>query len=80
LAATLQKAGVPADTAQAIEKDNASARINGLRAALAVLALLALIALALTWKLPDRQPGVEDVQPGELEADAASEKLRPGAA
>jgi predicted MFS family arabinose efflux permease len=80
LAATLQKAGVPADTAQAIEKDNASARINGLRAALAVLALLALIALALTWKLPDRQPGVEDAQPGELEGDAASEKLRPGAA
>jgi hypothetical protein len=80
LAATLQKAGVPADTAQAIEKDNASARINGLRAALAVLALLALIALALTWKLPDRQPGVEDAQPGELEGGAASEKLRPGAA
>jgi MFS family permease len=80
LAATLQKAGVPADTAQAIEKDNASARINGLRAALAVLALLALIALALTWKLPDRQPGVEDAQPGELEGGAASEKLRPVAA
>ena len=43
LGATLEKAGVP-DTAQAIVDDNASGRINGLRAALAVLALLALLA------------------------------------
>ncbi len=61
LSATLQKAGVPPDTAQAIEKSNASARLNGLRAALSVLALLALLALALTWRLPDQQPGEDEV-------------------
>ena len=57
LGATLQKAGVPPDTSQAIVNDNASARINGLRAALAVLALLALLGLALTRRLPTVQPG-----------------------
>jgi MFS family permease len=56
LGATLQKAGVPSDTAQAIVDDNASARINGLRAALAVLAFFALLALALTGRLPTVQP------------------------
>jgi hypothetical protein len=59
LGSTLQKAGVPPATAEAIVNDNASARINGLRAALAVLALLALVALALTWRLPTKQPASE---------------------
>ncbi len=57
LGSTLQKAGVPPETAQAIVDDNASARINGLRAALAVLAFFALLALALTRRLPTVQPG-----------------------
>ncbi len=56
LSAALKQANVPADTAQAIVADNASARINGLRAALAVLALLALLALGMTRRLPRRQP------------------------
>lgn len=63
LNATLQKAGVPPDTAQAIVDDNASARLNGLRAALSVLALLALVALAATRRLPTRQPGPDEDQP-----------------
>jgi hypothetical protein len=72
LDATLQKAGVPKDTAQAIAADNASARINGLRAALAVLALLALLALALTWRLPTKQPGTDEVQRGPVEGEELS--------
>ncbi len=52
LEATLEKANVPPQTAQAIADANASSRINGLRAALAVLALIALAALALTGRLP----------------------------
>ena len=61
LDATLQKAGVPPDTAQAIAADNASARLNGLRAALSVLALLALLALAATRRLPTTQPGSDEI-------------------
>ena len=53
LASALDEAGVPPSTAQAIADENASSRINGLRAALGVLALLALLALLLTRRLPD---------------------------
>ena len=55
----LRRAGqgdVPTETADAIVADNASARINGLRASLAILALLALVGLALTRRLPTVQP------------------------
>ncbi len=57
LSATLEKAGVPASTAKAVVDDNATSRINGLRAALAVLAFMALLGLVLTRRLPTRQPG-----------------------
>jgi hypothetical protein len=66
---------VPQDTAQAIAADNASARLNGLRAALSVLALLALLALAATRRLPTKQPGADEVQPEAL----GSEDLSPDA-
>jgi MFS family permease len=56
LQATLAKAGVPPATATAIVDVNASSRINGLRAALAVLAFLALVALVFTRRLPVVQP------------------------
>jgi MFS family permease len=56
LHATLEKAGVPPATASAIVDVNASSRINGLRAALALLALLALVALVFTRRLPVVQP------------------------
>ncbi len=57
LNAALDKAGVPPATAQAIVDENATSRINGLRAALAVLAMLALAALLCTRRLPTTQPG-----------------------
>jgi hypothetical protein len=60
LNATLEKAGVAPATAQAIVDANASSRINGLRAALAVLALIALAAVALTRRLPTVPAGGGD--------------------
>jgi MFS family permease len=53
----LADADVPPDSADAIVDENAAARIDGLRAALAVLALLAVIAVFATWRLPTTQPG-----------------------
>jgi MFS family permease len=44
-------------TADAILEQNARARLDGLRAALAVLALIALAALSITRSIPTRQPG-----------------------
>ena len=56
LKAALDKARVPAKTADAIVTENASARIDGLRSSLSVLALIALIALFTTRRIPARQP------------------------
>jgi MFS family permease len=56
LKAALDKAGVPAKTADAIITENANARIDGLRSSLSLLALIALIALFTTRRLPTRQP------------------------
>ena len=52
----LDKAGVPAKTADAIVEENAKARIDGLRASLSVLAVIALIALFFSRRIPTRQP------------------------
>jgi hypothetical protein len=52
----LADADVPPATADAIVDENAEARIDGLRAALAVLALIAVVALFATWRLPTKQP------------------------
>jgi len=57
LEAALAKADVPPETANAIVDENADARIDGLRAALAVLALIAVVALFMTWRLPTKQAG-----------------------
>jgi MFS family permease len=59
LQTALDKAGVPSSTANAIEDENAQARIDGLRNAVAVLALLALLALLVTGGIPKVQPGAE---------------------
>jgi MFS family permease len=75
LGATLEKAGVPPETTQAIVDDNVSARLNGLRAALSVLALLALLALAATRRLPTKQPGTGEGQPDQ----PGGEELSPAA-
>ncbi len=52
LDAALKDAGVSGATADAVVEENAQARIDGLRASLAVLAVLALIALVFSRGLP----------------------------
>jgi hypothetical protein len=56
LQAQLDKAGVPAKTADAIVAENADARIAGLRASLSLLAIIALIALFFSRRIPTKQP------------------------
>jgi len=56
LQAALDKAGVPAKTADAVVAENADARIAGLRSSLSVLALIALVAMFTTRRIPIRQP------------------------
>jgi len=56
LQAGLDEAHVRPQTAKAIIDDNADARIDGLRAALAVLGLLALLAFIAARRLPTVQP------------------------
>jgi len=53
----LDEAGVPSKTADAVIEENEDARIDGLRASLAVLAVIGLLALFLTRRLPNTQPG-----------------------
>jgi MFS family permease len=56
----LAAAGVDQATADAIVEDNTTARIEGLRAALAVLALITFVALWFTRRLPTTQPAVQE--------------------
>jgi hypothetical protein len=56
LQAALDEAHVRPSTADAIVTDNADARIDGLRAALAILGLLALLAFIAARRLPTVQP------------------------
>jgi MFS family permease len=56
LETALTDAGVDATTTQAIVEANEQARVDGLRAALALLALFALIALFFTGRIPTEQP------------------------
>jgi MFS family permease len=66
LQAALDKSGVPKNTADAIVKDNANARIDALRSSLSVIALIALIALFSSVGIPERQPAAaRDGPPGE---------------
>jgi Na+/melibiose symporter-like transporter len=57
LESSLEEAGVSGDTAKAIEKENATARLRSLRAALSVIALVAALALFFAGGIPTRQPG-----------------------
>jgi MFS family permease len=57
LASALQEAGVAQQTAQAVLDVNAEARVDGLRAALALLAIAGMIALFFTKRIPQEQPG-----------------------
>ncbi len=56
LETALDEARVGPRTTDAILEENESARLDGLRTALAVLALLALVGLATTGRIPTRQP------------------------
>jgi hypothetical protein len=56
LESALSDAGVDATTSAAIVDENAQARVDGLRAALALLALIGVVALFFTRRLPERQP------------------------
>jgi MFS family permease len=64
----LAAAGVDDATAAAIADENAQARLDGLRSALAVLALAAVIAFFTSGSLPTRQPAATGADP-----DAESE-------
>jgi MFS family permease len=52
----LEDEDVPPDTADAIVEENEEARIEGLRAALALLAVIGLLALFSSRRIPDQQP------------------------
>jgi MFS family permease len=54
--AALDAAGVDPATAEAVAEDYSDARLDGLRASMAVLAALALLAMAFTRRLPTVQP------------------------
>jgi MFS family permease len=56
LKTALTKAAVPTATADAVVKENADARIAGLRSALALLAVVGLLALFFSRRLPKTQP------------------------
>jgi MFS family permease len=57
LKTALDNAGASADVTDAALDANAQARLDGLRAALAILALSALISLFFTHRIPTTQPG-----------------------
>ena len=57
LQTALDEAGVPPATAEAIVDENATARLDALRASLSALAVIALIALFFTRRIPTKQPG-----------------------
>ncbi len=56
LQAAPEKTKVPPQTADAIIKENATARIDGLRTSLPVLAVIALIAMFFGRRIPTQQP------------------------
>jgi MFS family permease/uncharacterized membrane protein len=59
LKAALKKNGVSTEATNAIVDENATARIGGLRVALAALAVIALIAVFLSLRIPTEQPASE---------------------
>jgi Na+/melibiose symporter-like transporter len=68
LQAALDDAGVPRATANAIVDENSKARLDGLRAALAVLALVGLTGW-ISRRIPTEQPGSGPSNTTELEKD-----------
>jgi EmrB/QacA subfamily drug resistance transporter len=64
LEAALRQAGLDEQATGAIVDENAKARIDGLRASLALLDLFAIIALFFTRRIPTEQPGGHAPDPG----------------
>jgi MFS family permease len=56
LETALEEANVPPGTADDILEENESARLDGLRSALAVLAIVGLVALLFSGRIPTEQP------------------------
>ena len=73
LKAALTDAGVSGPTADAIVDENATARLNALRASLSVLAVLALVALLCSRGIPTQQPALVDA-----DAEPTPEDATPG--
>ena len=63
LHAALDKAGVPAATADEIVSENATARLKALRSSLSVIALIALVALLFSYSIPKTQPAAARAGP-----------------
>ena len=61
LKAALDQAGASSEATDAALDANADARLEGLRAGLAILALLALVALFFSGRIPRAPPGAEPV-------------------
>ena len=71
LESALDDAGVTGAAAAAVVEENSTARLAGLRAALAVVALVAAAALFFTGALPTRQPGADPARAPPAEPAAA---------
>jgi hypothetical protein len=61
LETALDETDLSPETADAVLDENETARLDGLRAAIAVLALLALVGFFTTGRIPTRQPGAAPV-------------------
>ena len=72
LESALDKAHVPPRASDAIVEENETARLVGLRTALAVLALLALLAVPLSRHIPTVQPAAAERAPPAAEPAAAT--------
>ncbi len=71
LEAALKKSGVPPTATDAIVEENETARLHGLRSAIAVLAIFALLAAIFSRRLPEEQPAAAEARAA-AEADTAA--------
>jgi Na+/melibiose symporter-like transporter len=71
LEAAMREAGASEAITSAVVDENGEARLDGLRAALAIMALMALLALFFTGRVPEEQPGTQrDDRPEAVSAGA----------